>query len=513
MSDSNGTSNNNGDIKVSTASSPDGCPQDEVVPSPIHKDRADVEPTLDEAQESPEDFKIAGVDSEEVEVLSDSHQSLLVQLIKSGQLVVGLDLTKVVLPTFILEPRSLLEKLSDFWMHPGLFTDIANPAPIDGYGPEVSRMIRVVRWYMSGFHVRPRGVKKPYNPIIGEQFECTITDPTQAPSGAGSSEGSSPPSSSGIHYVAEQVSHHPPVSALYVRSDASGLSLHCNYYPRSKFLGNSAASISEGVSVLLVDGGEAYYFTMPTIYVRGLVFGKLLLELGGKAEITCPAHGLQVDIDFKVKGYFTGEYNAVVGGIFYTKKGYKNPEVVFSGKWNEVMHFHPGASKKEPQVLVDVRATPLGQRRACNTTSIPDSVHSHRVWKGVTAALRANNVELATQEKTAVEQRQRDVRKEHAAAGTTHSHRSFVDLNPSCAAGAARDYRKLQWVYAGRGVKLHPALEGHLSAVMTPELRATLDSESDAGSPKADGEGEVGERGASVVERTDKDETREEEGN
>ncbi len=29
----------------------------------------------------------------------------------------GMDLSKVVLPTFILEPRSLLEKLSDYYYH------------------------------------------------------------------------------------------------------------------------------------------------------------------------------------------------------------------------------------------------------------------------------------------------------------------------------------------------------------------------------------------------------------
>jgi len=26
--------------------------------------------------------------------------------------------------------------------------------------------------YMSGFHIRPKGVKKPYNPILGEVFRC-----------------------------------------------------------------------------------------------------------------------------------------------------------------------------------------------------------------------------------------------------------------------------------------------------------------------------------------------------
>ncbi len=32
----------------------------------------------------------------------------------------GMDLSKVVLPTFILEPRSFLEKLADFYYHSDL---------------------------------------------------------------------------------------------------------------------------------------------------------------------------------------------------------------------------------------------------------------------------------------------------------------------------------------------------------------------------------------------------------
>lgn len=38
-----------------------------------------------------------------------------------SQVSVGMDLTKVTLPTFILERRSLLEMYADFFAHPDLF--------------------------------------------------------------------------------------------------------------------------------------------------------------------------------------------------------------------------------------------------------------------------------------------------------------------------------------------------------------------------------------------------------
>jgi hypothetical protein len=85
-----------------------------------------------------------------------------------SQMKIGMDLTRVVLPTFILERRSLLEMYADFFAHPDLFVSIA-----DFETPE-QRFIQTVRWYMSAFHAGRKSsvAKKPYNPILGEVFKC-----------------------------------------------------------------------------------------------------------------------------------------------------------------------------------------------------------------------------------------------------------------------------------------------------------------------------------------------------
>lgn len=49
----------------------------------------------------------------------ESHGSVISHLL--SQVKIGMDLTKVVLPTFILERRSLLEMYADFFAHPDLF--------------------------------------------------------------------------------------------------------------------------------------------------------------------------------------------------------------------------------------------------------------------------------------------------------------------------------------------------------------------------------------------------------
>ena len=56
----------------------------------------------------------------------EEHKSVIMHLL--SQVRLGMDLTKVVLPTFILE-RSLLEMYADFFAHPDLFVLVTRRMP------------------------------------------------------------------------------------------------------------------------------------------------------------------------------------------------------------------------------------------------------------------------------------------------------------------------------------------------------------------------------------------------
>lgn len=105
-------------------------------------------------------------DSEEDMGSMENHGSVITHLL--SQVKIGMDLTKVVLPTFILERRSLLEMYADYFAHPDLFVNIAD------FKDPRDRMIQVVRWYMSSYHAGRKSsvAKKPYNPVLGEVFKC-----------------------------------------------------------------------------------------------------------------------------------------------------------------------------------------------------------------------------------------------------------------------------------------------------------------------------------------------------
>ncbi|KPJ00494.1 Oxysterol-binding protein-related protein 8 [Papilio xuthus] len=85
-----------------------------------------------------------GVAGELVEEVAEENKSLLWFLLK--QVRPGMDLSKVVLPTFILEPRSFLDKLSDNYYH----ADILGKA--QSLEDPYQRFKCVLRWYLSGLY-------------------------------------------------------------------------------------------------------------------------------------------------------------------------------------------------------------------------------------------------------------------------------------------------------------------------------------------------------------------------
>lgn len=86
-----------------------------------------------------------------------------------------------------------------------------------------------------------RGVKKPLNPILGEVYTCywDYDDGTRG------------------YYIAEQTSHHPPMSSYFFMAPEHHIRIDGTLKPRSRFLGNSAASLMEGTAILqLLNRGE-----------------------------------------------------------------------------------------------------------------------------------------------------------------------------------------------------------------------------------------------------------------
>ncbi|CAB1327945.1 unnamed protein product [Coregonus sp. 'balchen'] len=335
----------------------------------------------------------------------EEERSVILHLL--SQLKLGMDLTRVVLPTFILEKRSLLEMYADFMSHPDLFVSIT-----DGQGPE-ERMVRFVEYYLTSFHEGRKGAiaKKPYNPIIGESFHCSWRVPR---SGEPAKDAPSPPSppqgsptteeedgSYELRFVAEQVSHHPPVSGFYAECPERRMCVNTHVWTKSKFMGMSigVSMIGEGCLYLL-EHDEEYTFTLPCAYARSILTVPWV-ELGGKVNVNCTKSGYSAVITFQTKPFYGGKLHKVTAEVKHNATNVVVCRV--QGEWNGVLEF---SYQNGDTRMVDVTKLPVTKKRVRpNDKQAP--TESRRLWQHVTESLRQKDIEKATEHKRILEERQR----------------------------------------------------------------------------------------------------------
>ncbi|XP_020843409.1 oxysterol-binding protein-related protein 9 isoform X4 [Phascolarctos cinereus] len=328
----------------------------------------------------------------------EEHKSVIMHLL--SQVRLGMDLTKVVLPTFILERRSLLEMYADFFAHPDLFVSISDQKDAK------DRMVQVVRWYLSAFHAGRKGsvAKKPYNPILGEIFQCHWTLPMENEENAEPmSEGPVPWGSKNcVTFVAEQVSHHPPISAFYAECFSRRIQFNAHIWTKSKFLGMSIGvhNIGQGC-VSCLDYDEHYILTFPNGYGRSILTVPWV-ELGGECSIHCSKTGYSASIIFHTKPFYGGKKHRITAEIFppNDKKSFCSIE----GEWNGVMYAKYATG--ENTVFIDTKKVPIIKKKVRKLED-QDEYESRCLWKDVTYNLKIRDIDAATEAKHRLEERQR----------------------------------------------------------------------------------------------------------
>uniref|UniRef100_A0A8C9WES2 Oxysterol-binding protein n=1 Tax=Scleropages formosus TaxID=113540 RepID=A0A8C9WES2_SCLFO len=337
----------------------------------------------------------------------EEERSVILHLL--SQLKLGMDLTRVVLPTFILEKRSLLEMYADFMSHPDLFVAIT-----DGTTPE-ERMVRFVEYYLTSFHEGRKGAiaKKPYNPIIGETFHCSWRVPKSqvaksaggniVPGPQGSLHSAAPEVSDcyQVRFVAEQVSHHPPISGFYAECVERQMCVNTHVWTKSKFMGMSigVSMIGEGVLHLL-EHDEEYTFTLPSAYARSILTVPWV-ELGGKITVSCAKTGYSAAITFQTKPFYGGKLHKVTAEVKHSPTNSVVCRV--QGEWNGTLEFSHSSGETR---VIDVTKLPVTKKHV-RPIEQQGPYESRRLWQHVTESLRQKDIDKATEHKRFLEERQR----------------------------------------------------------------------------------------------------------
>ncbi|KAG5850473.1 hypothetical protein ANANG_G00082840 [Anguilla anguilla] len=224
---------------------------------------------------------------------------------------IGLELSKITMPVIFNEPLSFLQRLAEYMEHTYLIHQ-ANAT-----SDSIERMKCVAAFAVSAVASQWERTGKPFNPLLGETYELVRED-------------------LGFRLISEQVSHHPPVSAFHAEGLNNDFVFHGSIYPKLKFWGKSVEAEPKGIITLeLPKYNEAYTWTNPTCCVHNIIVGQLWIEQYGNMEVINHKTGERCCLNFKPCGLFGKELHKVEGYILDKSK---RKLCALYGKWTECMY-------------------------------------------------------------------------------------------------------------------------------------------------------------------------------
>nr|VZI15349.1 unnamed protein product [Spirometra erinaceieuropaei] len=231
----------------------------------------------------------------------------LLSLLRSN---IGRDLTRVRLPVILNEPLSALQVMCEEMEYSELLDSACTKTE------PAERMIYIAAFAVSGYaRTAQRAATKPFNPILGETFECLRPEKDW-------------------RFMAEQVSHHPPVAACNCSS--SNWTLNQEMMMKNKFWGRSLEIIPVGgCEVHLARWNETYTWNKVTTCITGLFSpSERSLEHYGDMILKCDS-GIVCTVKFhKPESKRPDSFRAISGVVHSTGNEVGSNWTLF-GKWDE----------------------------------------------------------------------------------------------------------------------------------------------------------------------------------
>ncbi|GJN93759.1 hypothetical protein Rhopal_006816-T1 [Rhodotorula paludigena] len=324
------------------------------------------------------------------------------------------DLSGLTAPSFILAPFSLTE-FPSYWGEPkDFFAAIA-----DGKTAE-ERHLLVTRWFLSTlsgqFTRREKETgseKKPFNPFLGEQFLGSWDNGELV-----------------LHV--EQVSHHPPITAYHLENKKKGIVYEGNCAQKTSFSARqiSVKQVGHGLLRVKLPSGETetYLITLPKLKIEGLWTGRPYVELTETSYIQA-SHGLTSTIKYSGAGWVSGTSHSHSTTV---TSGAGGPTLyTLTGTWTgETKYAKPSRDGKEGQVFFDASSDAMRTRVDVKPVEEQNEFESRRAWKAVADGIRSGDYDSASQAKSALENAERQRRKDEQARGETFQLRLF-DKRPN----------------------------------------------------------------------------------
>jgi len=353
------------------------------------------------------------------------------------------------LPAQLLEPIPNLE----YWHYldrPDTFISIGDSE--DALG----RMLQALRfWFTKDLKYVKGKPCKPYNSTLGEFFRCQWVVEDTAPALLGqetkpamtTGEGTTTGKPVKLSFLCEQTSHHPPVSAWYVDCPEKGISAKGYDQLSAKFTGTSVRVIpgeyNKGIFITLHRwDDEEYQMTHPAAYLGGFLRGSLNVTVADTCFITCKKTGLKTILHYLEEGWLGKVQNKVKGVVYRCDVDSDNitkiadvpdDKVVgrLDGAWHDKIYFSMGSApfakvaEKDKLMLIDVNPLYPIQKIVPPMEQQLEN-ESLKYWDRVTQGIVTKQFSQATEEKQAIEERQRQKAADRKARNVEWKPRFFT---------------------------------------------------------------------------------------
>lgn len=225
---------------------------------------------------------------------------------------IGKELSKIPMPVNFNEPLSMLQRLTEDYEYSALLDAAAKCTDV------CEQLAYVAAFTISSYSTTSNRTGKPFNPLLGETYECDRTDDY------------------GWRVIAEQVSHHPPMAAIHC--EGRGWNCWQEFTMTTKFRGKYLQVIPLGTAhVEFKATGAKYSWRKVTSTVHNIIVGKLWVDNHGDMEITGQkaAAGVKCHLKYSPYSYFTKESQRRVKGAVVSAAG--EVKWVLNGTWDNRM--------------------------------------------------------------------------------------------------------------------------------------------------------------------------------
>uniref|UniRef100_A0A672TM82 Oxysterol-binding protein n=1 Tax=Strigops habroptila TaxID=2489341 RepID=A0A672TM82_STRHB len=224
---------------------------------------------------------------------------------------IGKDLSKVSMPVELNEPLNTLQHLCEELEYSELLDKAAETD--DPY----ERMVLIAAFAASGYaSTYFRAGSKPFNPVLGETYECIRED-------------------KGFRFFSEQVSHHPPISACHCESKNFVFWQDIRW--KNKFWGKSMEILPVGTLNCMLP-------TTFTTCIHNILSGRRWIEHYGEITIRNTKSSVCIcKLTFVKVNYWNSNVNEVQG-VVIDQEG-KVVHRLF-GKWHEGLYCGVAPSAK-----------------------------------------------------------------------------------------------------------------------------------------------------------------------